>query len=79
MGQGEMINWHKLTQEDFPPVGLVLLWVDYRHGGFAVVGHVMPDKRIWWWSFDGMNTLHPLEYRRTRWAEITPPEGEIER
>ena len=74
-----LMEWKKLTKESFPPIETsVLLWLDYRKGGFPVVGNVTYTKDIWWWGFSGMSFLRKDEYRRTRWAEIEPPEGELD-
>jgi hypothetical protein len=70
--------WHRLTKQDFPSPGDVLLWVDCHDGGFPVLAYVEKvGNIIWWWSAGGQSHLDKSQWKQTRWAKIEPPEGVV--
>lgn len=70
------MEWHKLTKRTMPPEETpILLWLDYAHWGFPVCGCNTGGGITYASNWKGITTLDKREWRDTRWAFITPPEG----
>ena len=72
------MEWHKLTKKTMPPEGeRVLLWLDFNNYGFAVCGECNCEEITYASNWNGITGLDHSEWRNTRWARITPPEGAV--
>lgn len=70
------MEWHKLTKRTMPPEETpILLWLDYGHDGFPVRGCNTGGEITYASNWNGLTGLDHREWRDTRWAVITPPEG----
>ena len=66
------LQWRSYS--DDPPEGkkTILLWVDYKMGGFATTAHLEADGTVWWWSYNGKMFLD--DPSTALWMDITEPE-----
>ena len=72
------MEWHRLTRKTMPPEETpILLWLDFKHCGFPVSGCNTCGEITYASNWDGIRGLPHSEWKNTRWAVITPPEGAV--
>ena len=69
------MDWKRVTKKTMPPEEeRVLLWRDYGHNGFPVIG-INHEGCLFTVSHGVLCQIQHCEWRTTRWALINPPEG----
>ena len=75
-----MIEWHSMLTDKPPVNDIILLWLPTDDGIYRqkTVGYLTETGVILWQGFSGVYELNPGEYKKTWWAEITPPGSDPE-